>query len=75
MKKTTRRRTATKKTTYEYKIVNFPLEDDVLLRAQVDPEARNVVNLTIQEEINKHGKEGWRLHSIGSNSFIIERES
>lgn len=75
-KKTTKKKTVKRTgTTYEYQIIPYPLDDDILMRAQVDPEARVLVNQAIQEELNKYGKQGWKLHSIGANSFVIERES
>jgi hypothetical protein len=63
--------------TFEFKLVELEIPVDVLAQAS-DPKVRTVINPVIENALNEHGKEGWRLHMSGLTSMptiVLERET
>lgn len=59
---------------YEYDIISFPVSDEDLFVSQTSPEIREQIQEAVKKKINEYAKKGWRLHSLGPASFVIERE-
>jgi len=62
--------------TAEYKVIELEIPPGVLAQA-ADPEVRAAINPIIEDALNEHGKQGWRLHASGLTSMptiVLERE-
>lgn len=60
----------------EYKVIDLPVPQELLSMA-LDPKIREKINPFIEQALNEHAKDGWRLHMSGLTAMptlVLERE-
>lgn len=62
--------------TVEYKVIELDIPVELLAMSH-DPKVRTKISSVIEDALNEHGKEGWKLHMSGLTSMptvVLERE-
>lgn len=58
----------------EYKVVQVPLDSELLLTSLQDLDVKRQYDMVIEKLLNEHAAEGWTMKMLSLNSVVLERE-